>query len=193
MMSQKSRADNISSWREQLTILNVADSLSEIRPNLWLISQAQRRLVTLLGTFRWSFGIESRHDEARKGEARTAILLWKVCLGESGDAESASRKLWYGGFTLLEWRTPQYTLGWGLSRRDARRGCCRRGNTAGVGNPGRSRTEKKILTAGGCSYCNYRDEENVLQRKTVHSWWGRGESVTTCEPTFWVEKSNSGC
>lgn len=149
MMSQKSRADNISSWREQLTILNVADSLSEIRPNLWLISQAQRLSVTLLGTFRWSFGIESRHDEARKGEERMAILLWKVCLGESGDAESTSEKLWYGGFTLLEWRTPQYTLGCGLSRRDARRGCCSRGNTTGVGNPGRSRTEKKILTAGG--------------------------------------------
>lgn len=62
---------------------------------------AQRLLMTLLGTFRWSFRIESRHDEARKGEAQMVILLWKGCLGESGDAESTSEKLLYGGFTLL--------------------------------------------------------------------------------------------
>lgn len=54
---------------------------------------AQRLLVTLLGTCHWSLGMESRHDEARKGEGLTAFLLWKVCLGESGDAESTSEKL----------------------------------------------------------------------------------------------------
>lgn len=35
---------------------------------------AQRFLVTLPGAFCWSFGVESRHEEAKEGEAIRVIL-----------------------------------------------------------------------------------------------------------------------